>query len=111
MMSVIKYIHPGGKETTIEVKNGLSVMHGAVTNMVEGILAECGGALTCATCHCYIDPSWIQIVGVATGKEKHKLNLVDQPKANSRLSCQITVQDELDGLIVHFPESQVRAKN
>ena len=103
----ITYVNANGKKTTVSVANGLSVMHGAITNMVDGILAECGGALTCATCHCYIDKDWINVTGIAEGKEKQKLRKVNAPKSNSRLSCQITVSDDLDGLIVHFPESQV----
>ena len=106
-MPLIKYISDNGIETALDVPNGLTVMHGAVVNMVDGILAECGGALTCATCQCYIDQDWLDKTGVAEGKEKLKLRLVNQPKENSRLSCQITVKDELDGLIVRFPESQV----
>ena len=106
-MPLIKYISDDGIETELDVANGLTVMHGAVINMVDGILAECGGAMTCATCHCYIDTEWLGITGIAEGKEKHKLNLVNRQQENSRLSCQITVNDELDGLIVRLPASQV----
>jgi len=96
-MPKINYINANGSITTVNVAAGLTVMHGATTNMVDGILAECGGALTCATCHCYIDEKWACKTGIATNHIKH----------NSRLSCQITVDEQLDGLIVHFPESQV----
>lgn len=91
----------------IDVPSGLTVMHGAITHNIDGILAECGGAMTCATCHCYIDNDWITKTGVAKGKEKQKLRQVSKPTINSRLSCQITVDNSLDGLIVHFPETQV----
>lgn len=106
-MPLIKYISADGKETLLEVKNGSTVMHGAIINMVDGILAECGGALTCGTCHCYIDQAWIGITGTAKGKEKQQLYKVNTPMHNSRLSCQITIHDRLDGLIVRFPKSQV----
>ena len=106
-MPLIKYINANKIETLVDVPIGLTVMHGAITNMLEGILAECGGAMTCATCHCYIDKHWIGKTGSADGREKQKLRLVNKPTKNSRLSCQITVDKSLDGLIVHFPESQV----
>ena len=82
-------------------------MHGASINMVEGILAECGGALTCGTCHCYVKDSWLKLIGTAQGKELQKINQVANPQANSRLSCQIRVTDQLEGLTITFPETQV----
>ncbi|PCJ45927.1 MAG: 2Fe-2S ferredoxin [Gammaproteobacteria bacterium] len=106
-MPKIKYIDANHKATSIEVAIGLTVMHGAVVNMVQGILAECGGALTCATCHCYVDEKWLGKTGLAEGKEKLKLSKVKNTKANSRLSCQLKVTADLDGLIVHLPKSQV----
>ena len=109
-MPLIHYINANKKITDIEVPVGLTVMHGAVINMVDGILAECGGALTCATCHCYIDNSWSDKTGAVSAQEKQKLKQVYQPNEKSRLSCQITVDDNLDGLIVHLPESQVWSK-
>ena len=106
-MPKIKYIDANHKTTELEVSTGLTVMHGAVINMVEGILAECGGAMTCVTCHCYIDEQWLLKIGRAEGSEKHKLDKVSHAKSNSRLSCQITVTEEMDGLIVHLPKTQV----
>ncbi|MFT5520379.1 MAG: 2Fe-2S ferredoxin [Enterobacterales bacterium] len=106
-MPKINYIDTKNKVTTLNVPNGLTVMHGAVVNMVEGILAECGGALTCATCHCYVDEKWIGVTGIAEGKEKLMLNNVKDTRRNSRLSCQLKVTDELEGIIVHLPQSQV----
>ena len=106
-MPLIQYISADKTITEIEVAVGLTVMHGAVINMVDGILAECGGALTCATCHCYVDENWTNKTGFATAQEKQKLKFVNQPKANSRLSCQIAVDESLDGLKVYLPESQV----
>ena len=108
-MPNITYIDAQLKTTKLEVASGLTVMHGAIVNMVEGILAECGGAMTCATCHCYIDNAWLEKTGVAGGKEKLKLDKVKETKPNSRLSCQITIDDSLDGLVVHLPSSQVWA--
>lgn len=106
-MPLIIYIDSQGNKTEVEVAAGLTVMHGAVTNNVPGILAECGGALTCATCHCYIEPSWMNKTGIARGKEQQKLSRVNKPTTNSRLSCQIIVSEDLHGLIVKLPESQV----
>ena len=106
-MPKINYIDATNKITTLNVPVGLTVMHGAVVNMVEGILAECGGAMTCATCHCYVDEKWIGLTGVAEGKEKLMLKNVSNTKRNSRLSCQLKVTAELDGLIVQLPQSQV----
>ena len=106
-MPLITYIDSNQKSTTLEVPLGSSIMLGAVVNMVEGILAECGGALTCATCHCYIDKKWIAKTGIASRTEQLKLNKVKATKANSRLSCQIPVTQALDGIIVHLPETQV----
>ena len=106
-MPNITYISPDGKQTKLNVKTGLTVMHGATINMVEGILAECGGALTCGTCHCYLNDHWIKIIGPAQGKEKLKLKQINNPTKNSRLSCQIKVTEALEGLTVTFPETQV----
>ncbi len=110
-MPLINYQSIDGKTTQVDVAVGLTVMHGAVINMVEGILAECGGAMTCATCHCYIEQSWRKKIGFASAQERIKLKLVKKPKANSRLSCQIKVTEELDGLTVLIPDSQVWSKS
>lgn len=105
-MPTIKYIDTNGNETEVNVSTGNTVMQGAIDNMIEGILAECGGACACATCHCYVDDNWVETVGEADDVEKGLLDAVVGPKPNSRLGCQITVTDELDGLVVHLPESQ-----
>ena len=81
-------------------------MQGAVNNSIEGIVAECGGNCSCATCHCYVDEAWIEKLPQMEGTEKELLACVNEPKSNSRLSCQICINDELDGLIVNLPESQ-----
>lgn len=105
-MPIIKFIDNSGKESEVEVSSGNSVMQGAVDNMVDGIVGDCGGAVSCATCHCYVDEAWEKHTGEADDMEKDLLAVVVDPKPNSRLSCQITVTDEMDGLVVYLPESQ-----
>ncbi len=105
-MALIKYIDYLDNEFEVQVENGSTVMQGAINNMIEGIVAECGGCCSCATCHCYIDEQWVNTVGEAGDMEKEMLECANAPQANSRLSCQIKVSDALDGLIVHLPESQ-----
>lgn len=106
-MALVTYVEHDGTERKVDVPAGDSVMQGAVNNSVEGIVAECGGGLACATCHCYIDDDWIGRVGEAEGAEKEMLEAASaEIKATSRLSCQVTVTDDLDGLVVRLPESQ-----
>jgi len=102
----IIYIQFDGAETTVEVRNGLSVMEGAIKNNVPGIDADCGGACACATCHVYVDEAWRAKTGEASAMEESMLDFADGVEPNSRLSCQIRVGDDLDGLIVRLPESQ-----
>ena len=105
-MPVVTYINHNGAINEIEVASGTSVMQGAVDNMLDGMVAECGGSCSCATCHCYVDDAWVGKVPAAGEMEKDMLECVLAPSANSRLSCQIVVTDELDGLVVKLPESQ-----
>lgn len=106
-MPTVTYIQHDGTEHQIDVANGESVMQGAVDNMVDGILAECGGGLACATCHCYVEEAWTEKAGAASEVETEMLEFsAAEVKPNSRLSCQIQMSDELDGLVVHLPESQ-----
>ena len=105
-MAKITYIDFGGTERTIEVKNGLSVMEGAVKNNVPGIDADCGGACSCATCHVYVDEAWTALVGEPEVMEEDMLDFAYDVRPNSRLSCQIKVKDALDGLVVHVPARQ-----
>ncbi len=105
-MPMVTYIEADGAQYEIDVPTGNSVMQGAVDNMVDGILAECGGACACATCHCYVDPAWWDKVGEPSEIEKEMLEGVIDPQQTSRLSCQIEVTEELDGLIVRLPSSQ-----
>ena len=105
-MAAITYIEHDGTEHRVEVESGSSVMQGAVDNLIEGIVGECGGCCSCATCHCFVDESWVDRAGPANDMEKEMIEFAVNPSSNSRLGCQISVTDELDGLIVHLPESQ-----
>lgn len=105
-MALITYIEHDGTEHKVEVEIGYSVMQAALDNMLEGIVAECGGACSCATCHCYIDESWVGKVGEPDAIEREMIEFAVDTKESSRLSCQLTVTEELDGLVVHLPESQ-----
>ena len=105
-MAKIKYIEFNGNEHEIEVSNGLTVMEGAIKNKIPGIDADCGGACACATCHVYVDNEWIEKLSPKDDSEEDMLDFAFEVKSNSRLSCQITVSDELDGLIVNMPEKQ-----
>ena len=105
-MAKIKYIEFNGNEHEIEVSNGLTVMEGAIKNQIPGIDADCGGACACATCHVYVDNKWIEKLSPKDDSEEDMLDFAFEVKSNSRLSCQITVSDELDGLIVNMPEKQ-----
>ena len=105
-MAKITYIEHGGTEHVIDVKPGLTVMEGAVKNNVPGIDADCGGACACATCHVYVDEAWLARTGAKSSMEESMLDFAESVQDNSRLSCQIKVTDELDGLVVTMPESQ-----
>jgi 2Fe-2S ferredoxin len=105
-MAKITYIENDGKEHTIEVKPGQSVMEGAVKNNIPGIDADCGGACACATCHVYVDDAWAEKTGKASVMEESMLDFANDLQPTSRLSCQIIVSDALDGLIVRMPENQ-----
>ena len=91
---------------TIEVQNGLTVMEGAVQNDVPGIDADCGGGMACATCHVYVKEDWFNKLPKKEDGEEDMLDMAFEPKSNSRLSCQLIVSDELDGLIVDIPSKQ-----
>ena len=105
-MGKVTYIQTDGTQAEVDVANGISVMQGAVNNDVAGIVAECGGACSCATCHVYVDEDWFDKTGGPSDAEKDMLECAIDPKANSRLSCQIRMNDELNGLVVRIPESQ-----
>ncbi|CAN5420623.1 2Fe-2S iron-sulfur cluster binding domain-containing protein [Phenylobacterium sp. 20VBR1] len=105
-MAKVTYIENNGTEHVIDVKAGLTVMEGAVKNNVPGIDADCGGACACATCHVYVDAAWESKTGTKSAMEESMLDFAENVEPNSRLSCQIKVSDELDGLVVRMPESQ-----
>ena len=105
-MAKITYIKSSGNSQTIEVANGLSVMEGAVQNDIPGIDADCGGGMACATCHVYVKEEWFDKLPKKEDGEEDMLDMAFEPKNNSRLSCQLTVSDELDGLIVNIPSKQ-----
>tara|TARA_B100001093_G_scaffold395817_1_gene382761 strand:+ start:326 stop:646 length:321 start_codon:yes stop_codon:yes gene_type:complete len=105
-MPKITYIDYKGNSKTIEVENSLTVMEAAVQNNVPGIDADCGGGMACATCHVYVEDSWFNKLPKAEDAEKDMIDMAYNPKKNSRLSCQIIVSDEIDGLTVTTPEKQ-----
>ena len=106
-MPKITYIDSAGEQRTIDVQKGLSVMEGAIQNKIPGIDADCGGGMACATCHVYVKEEWFDKLEKKLDGEEDMLDQAYEPKKNSRLSCQITVSDEIDGLIVNMPEKQV----
>ena len=106
-MPKITYIEHDGKTHTIEVASGLSVMEGAVQNNIPGIDADCGGSMACATCHVYVKEEWFNKLPKKEEGEDDMLDMAFEPKTNSRLSCQLMVSDQLDGLVVNLPEKQV----
>ena len=105
-MPKITYIDYQDNSKTIEVENGLTVMEGAIQNDIPGIDADCGGSMACATCHVYVEEKWFDKLPNAEEAEVDMIDMAFEPKKNSRLSCQIIVTDELDGLIVKTPEKQ-----
>ena len=105
-MPKIIYKDKDGNSKTIDVENGLSVMEGAIQNDIPGIDADCGGAMACATCHVYVEENWFNKLLKAEDAEVDMIDMAYEPKKNSRLSCQIIVSDELDGLEVTTPEKQ-----
>jgi 2Fe-2S ferredoxin len=105
-MTQITFIDFGGNARTVDGENGSTVMETAIKNGVPGIEAECGGACACSTCHVYIDDAWREKVGEPSPMEEDMLDFAYEVKPSSRLSCQIKVSDELDGLTVQTPERQ-----
>ncbi|MEZ5743693.1 MAG: 2Fe-2S iron-sulfur cluster-binding protein [Sphingomonadaceae bacterium] len=107
-MPKVTYVANDGTRTDIDVEAGENVMHGALFNGVDGIVGECGGALACATCHCYIDEAWTEKVGGPASDEENDMleNAAAEVRPNSRLTCQIVMNNDLDGLVVHMPEAQ-----
>ena len=105
-MPKITYITPDGERHETEVENGYSVMEGAINNNIDGIVAECGGACACATCHSYVDAALLEKMPPMDDMEDSMLDAAFERKDNSRLTCQIEVNDELDGLIIHVADNE-----
>ena len=105
-MPKITYIEHTNKKHTIEVSKNMSVMEGAIQNNIIGIDADCGGSMACATCHVYVDEKWFNKLEKKDEAEEDMLDMAYQPNKFSRLSCQLIVSDELDGLVVRMPSKQ-----
>ncbi len=105
-MTKITYITHDSKTHEIDVQNGLTVMEGAVQNDIPGIDADCGGGMACATCHVYVKEEWLDKLPKKEDGEDDMLDMAFEPKQNSRLSCQLIVSDDLDGLVVNIPSKQ-----
>ena len=107
-MAKITYIEFGGKRHEVEVATGLTVMEGARDNGIPGIEADCGGACACSTCHVYVDAAWVDRLPAKEPMEEDMLDFAFEPDAaRSRLTCQIKVTAEMDGLVVQLPERQI----
>ncbi|TDI88981.1 MAG: 2Fe-2S iron-sulfur cluster binding domain-containing protein [Gammaproteobacteria bacterium] len=106
-MAKITFIEHDGTEHVVDVEPGSSVMQAAIDNLVPGIDADCGGECACATCHVMVDDGWTENVGRPGEREDEMLDLTPERETTSRLSCQIEVRGELDGLIVRLPEFQM----
>ena len=105
MVKIIYKDHQGNSKI-IEVENGLSIMEGAIQNDIPGIDADCGGSMACATCHVYVEETWLSKLPKIEDAEVDMIDMAYEPKKNSRLSCQLVISDELDGLTVTTPAKQ-----
>ena len=107
-MASLTFVRPDGSQQVVETRAGVSVMQAAINEGIDGIVAECGGNAMCATCHVYVDPAWEAKVPAIKQDEEDMLDsTASERKPNSRLSCQISMTPELDGLVVHLPETQI----
>lgn len=105
-MITLTFIHHDGAREEVSAKEGVSVMRAAVDNGVPGIDGECGGSMSCATCHIFVDEAWTERVGPAGEDERFMLEFAPDVRASSRLACQVRLDAGLDGLVVHVPETQ-----
>ena len=105
-MTKIIFVTHENQTHTVDVQNGLTVMEGAVQNDIPGIDADCGGGMACATCHVYVNEEWLDKLPPKEDGEEDMLDMAFEPKKNSRLSCQITISDDLDGLTINIPSKQ-----
>ena len=106
LMPKITYQDNQGNSKIIDVENGLTVMEGAIQNDIPGIDADCGGSMACATCHVYVEEKWLDKLSKKEDGEEDMLDMAFEPKKNSRLSCQLIVTDDLNGLVVNIPTKQ-----
>ena len=106
-MAKITYIENNGKSHSVDVADGLTVMEGAVQNNIPGIDDDCGGGMACATCHVYVKDEWFDKINKKSEGEDDMIDQAYEPKKSSRLSCQIQVSPEIDGLEVHLPEKHI----
>jgi ferredoxin, 2Fe-2S len=106
-MPRVTYVQPDGQTRLVDAPAGTTVMEAAVDNDVAGIVAECGGACSCATCHVYVDPQWLDKLPRRDPQEDGMLDCVLDRRENSRLSCQIVLKDDLDGLVVRVADEQI----
>lgn len=105
-MPQITFIQPDGSKRVIQAEPGSTVMQAAVNHSVQGIEADCGGACACATCHVYVDPAWSSRLPAREAMESDMLECAYEPQADSRLSCQIHLTPDMDGLVLHLPSRQ-----
>ena len=105
-MPKVIYITPDETRHEVEVETGYSIMEGAINNNIEGIVAECGGACACATCHSYVDAAWTVKIPAMDDMEDSMLDAAFERKDNSRLTCQVEMSDELDGIVIHVADNE-----
>ena len=105
-MPLVNFFDHDGNQYEVNVEAGTTIMQAAIDNGIDGIAAECGGACSCATCHCYIDENWTEKTGEPSDIEKQMPECALDPQDNSRLGCQVEITDEMDGIVVRLPESQ-----
>jgi len=105
-MARVKFVDAGGEETDVQIDDGISVMEGAVRAGIDGIDADCGGQLSCATCHVCVDDNWSGLIPPLSDDEDALLEFAVDRRANSRLCCQIFVREDLDGMVIHVPATQ-----
>lgn len=105
-MPSVTFVAHDGASKTVEIASGFSAMNAAVNNGIEGILGDCGGSCSCCTCHVYVPEDWRAVVGPASAEEEELLSIRDDAAENSRLACQITITEALDGMVLHMPAEQ-----
>lgn len=106
-MPKITFVQPDGSRQTIEAPPGSTGMDAARSNGVRGLRGECGGEILCSTCHCYVDEAWLERLPPRMKKESDLIDFVPEPQPRSRLSCQLVITEQLDGLVLHVPAEQI----